>query len=214
MSRVGDAASRPPTGELGPVGPFTDDELLAAVTRAQRQDRMVNLSRIANHLGWRYNGAATIRLRPALGRLVSEGLLTTTEPPAHKRRSQEWRTTPAGKNRLAAVGPVPLPESPQHRRWRQDRDVAMWAIDAVRAQARRVAVEVYDLLWDRAGPIDRPVSDLEIRRVTAEFDKAMRALALASQMCGRWPEPSDDERGEDPDHVGLLLPDLPKQRRR
>ena len=42
----------------------------------------------------------------------------------------------------------------------------------------------------------------------------MEAFALATQMCERWPEPSDDERGEDLEHVGLLLPDLPKQRRR
>jgi DNA-binding PadR family transcriptional regulator len=167
---------------------------------------------IANHLGWRYSGAATLRLRPLLERLVAADLLTTKEPPGHKKRSQKWTITPAGRRRLPSADPVYLPESPQHRRWRQHRDVAAWAVEGVRADAARAMNEAYDLFTDKRAD---PLRGADIYRVMRRFETAMKAFAMAIRMSDEWPEPSDECADEHAlDYVALLLPDSAKKRRR
>lgn len=202
-----------PTSELGPSGPVSDDEVLAAVARAERLEwRWVTVREIAEHLGWRYSGGATVRLRPPLERLVASGLLESTDPPRRKIRSKEWSTTTAGRRHLASADPVELPESPQHRRWRQDRDVAAWAMDGVRAEAREVVDQAYDLLWERR--VEDPITEEEVWRLVRRFEAVMSAFALATRMCEGWPEPTDGARGEEMESVTRLLPDLPRQQRR
>ncbi|MGH6909777.1 MAG: hypothetical protein ACREEG_06290, partial [Phenylobacterium sp.] len=99
---MSDEAARP-TGELGPSGPVADDAVLAAVARAERiETTWVTVCEISEHLGWRYNGGATLRLRPALERLVVDGLLDSTDPPRRRLRWKEWRTTAAGRRHLEA----------------------------------------------------------------------------------------------------------------
>ncbi|MBS1885984.1 MAG: hypothetical protein JSU06_02250 [Actinobacteria bacterium] len=201
-----------PNSELGPSGPVSDDAVLAAVARAERIERRhTGVRQIAEHLGWRYSGRATSRLRPPLARLVDSGLLDSAEVPRRKIRSKEWKTTEAGRRHLAAVGPIDLPESPQHRRWRQDRDVALWARDAVRAEALMVVDQAYDLLRDP--PASGPLTEGERLRLTRRFEAAMKAHTLARWMCECWTEPTDDARGEDPDSVTQLLPHLPERQR-
>jgi hypothetical protein len=209
---MGDRRTRP-TSELGPSGPVSDGEVLAAVARAERiERRRVSVREIAEHLGWRYSGGATVRLRPPLERLVASGLLDSTNPPRRRIRSNEWSATAAGRRHLATADPVELPESPQHRRWRQDRDVAAWAMDGVRAQAREVVDQAYDLLWERR--VKEPITEEEVLRLIRQFEAVMNAFALATRMCDGWPEPSDDARGEQMGSVTRLLPDLPRQQRR
>lgn len=201
-----------PTSELGPSGPVSDDAVLAAVARAERiEKRRVGVEQIAGHLGWRYNGAATVRLRPPLGRLVAAGLLESTDVPRWRIRWKEWRTTDSGRRHLDAAEAVELPESPQHRRWRQDRDVAAWALDAVRAEAVMVVDQARDLLRDP--PARGPLDEGELSRLIRRFEAVMKAHALARWMCEAWPEPTDDARGPDPDSVTRLLPDLPRRQR-
>jgi hypothetical protein len=194
---VSDDAARP-TSELGPSGPVSDDAVLAAVARAER-------------LGWRYNGGATVRLRPALGRLVTASRLSSADVPRWRSRRKEWRTTDSGRRHLDAAEAVELPESPQHRRWRQDRDVAAWALDGVRAEAVIVVDQARDLLRDP--PARGPLADGELSRLIRRFEAVMKAHTLARWMCEGWPEPTDDARGPDPDSVTRLLPDLPKRQR-
>jgi DNA-binding MarR family transcriptional regulator len=201
------------TSELGPTGPVSEIEVLAALARAELHvtRRGPYISDISNHLGWRFSGAATLRLRPPLARLVSAGLVTTVEPPRHKRRGQIWTTTAGGRRRVASAGPVDLPESPQHRRWRQDRDVAAWALEDVRVRAAAVMDEAYDLLTDEEG--HRPLADEDVYWLIRRFEARFKAFALAIRMCERWPEPSDAEADDAPDHVSALLPDTAKKRR-
>jgi DNA-binding MarR family transcriptional regulator len=201
--------------ELGPTRPVSETEVLAATARAEllRIGRRKGpyISDIANHLGWRYSGAATVRLRPHLTRLVAAGDLASVEPPRYKRRGQIWTTTAEGRGRLASAEPVDLPESPQHRRWRQDRDVAAWALDGVRPRAAAVMDEAYQLLADQEG--QRPLTDSDVYRLIRRFEARFKALALAIRMCERWPEPSDAAADDAPDHVSALLPDNAKRRR-
>jgi hypothetical protein len=169
---------------------------------------------IAHHLGWRFSGQASRRLHPHLEELAAAGLVTTEEPRSYKRHTQRWATTPAGRHRLATAGPVDLPESPQHRRWRQDRDVAAWALDAVRSQAWDVIEEVSDLL---SGPeVDLPtLGDDFVKGLTRRFEESFRATGLALRMCKQWPEPSDLAADDDaPGTVVDLLPETAKKKRR
>ncbi|MBS1881477.1 MAG: hypothetical protein JSS97_00805 [Actinobacteria bacterium] len=197
---------------LGPSGPVSEIEVLAAVARAElHETRGPTLGHVANHLGWRYTGAATLRLRPHLARLVAAGHLATLELPRHRRRTQKWTTTTDGRGRLASAGPVELPESPQHRRWRQDRDVAAWALDGVRAEAAEVMDEARDLLTD--GGVHPPLTDAHVHRLIRRFEARFKALALAIRMCEQWPEPTDAAADDAPDGVSALLPDTTKKGR-
>lgn len=188
--------------------------MLAATARAERlriaSRKGPYISDIANHLGWRYSGAATVRLRPHLTRLVAAGDLASVEPPRYKRRGQIRTTTAEGRGRLASAEPVKLPESPQHRRWRQDRDVAAWALDGVRARAAAVMDEAYELV-DREG--QRPFTDSDVYRLIRRFEARFKALALAIRMCEQWPEPCDAAADDAPGGVSALLPDTAKRRR-
>ncbi len=203
-----------PTCELGTSGPVSETEVLAAAARAELhriRRKGPYIGDIANHLGWRYSGAATVRLRPHLTRLVAAGDLASVEPPRYKRRGQIWTTTARGRRRLTSSEPVELPESPQHRRWRQDRDVAAWALDGVRARAAAVMDEAYELLTAEKG--HRPLTDSDVYRLIRRFEARFKALALAIRMCERWPEPSDAVADDGPDGVSALLPDTAKKRR-
>jgi hypothetical protein len=115
-----------------------------------------------------------------------------------------------GRRRLASAGTVELPESPQHRRWRQDRDVAAWALDGVRERAVAVMEEAYDLLTDER---PRPLTDSEVYRLIRRFEARFKALAVAIRMCEQWPEPTDAAADDAPDDVSVLLPDTAKKRR-
>jgi hypothetical protein len=201
--------------ELGPSGPVSEIEVLAALAQAELHATSWKpyLSDVAHHLGWRFSGQASRRLRPHLERLTSAGLVTTEGPPPHKPHAQRWATTPAGRRRLTSAGPIYLPESPQHRRWRQDRDVAAWALAAVREDAWVVVEEVYELHSGRKEKLPT-LSDDFVYGLVRRFEKAFGATGLALRMCKQWPEPSDLAADDAPDSVARLLPEIARKRRR
>jgi Transcriptional regulator PadR-like family len=202
--------------ELGPSGPVSELEVLAALARSELQatTRYPGLEGIAHHLGWRFSGQATRHLRPKLDRLTAAGLVATEDPRPHEPRRQEWTITPAGRLRLAAAAPIDLPESPQHRRWRQDRDVAAWALDAARSQAWDVHEEVYGLLSVREDEVPS-LTDGFVKCIVRRFGESFAAFALAIRMCEQWPEPSDLSADEHaPGTVADLLPETARGGRR
>ena len=103
----------------------SNDLILAAIERAichQGHDRPgESLSSIKQHLGLPHNGWTTLKLRPKLEELEAAGLIGKS-----RRHSVDvWGLTAKGRKRLTAVGGrLTLPESPQHRRWREARDTA------------------------------------------------------------------------------------------
>lgn len=201
--------------ELGPPGPVSDLEVLAALARAELHATRWKpyLSDVAQHLGWKSSGGAARRLRQHLSRLTSAGLVTTKGPPPHRAHTQRWATAAAGRRRLASAGPIDLPESPQHRRWRQDRDVAAWALPAAREQTWVVVEEVYELLSSREEV--RPFhSDDFVYGLSRRFEEAFQSYGLAFRMCEQWPEPSDLAPDDAPDSVARLLPEIARKRRR
>lgn len=191
--------------------PISDLQLLAAVARAQRHQGAkarkpgATVATAARHVGWRYSGATTRRLRPQLAGLVTDGLLKTEEPPSYEARGQRWTVTEHGRRRLEEEPAVELPESPQHRFWRLWRDVARWALDGVRAEALKAHQEVAAVLAHRGAP-----TPAEIRRASEQLERALETFAVASHAAHHWPEPSDSAGDPNSRAVGdvwRLLPD-------
>lgn len=198
-------------GPEGPVTrrrslpPISDLQLLAAVARAQRHQPPkarkagATVQTAASHLGWRYSGATTRRLRPQLVALVSEGLLKTEELPSYEARGQRWTVTEHGRRLLEDEPAVELPESPQHRFWRYWRDVARWALDGVRAEAETAHQEVAVVLARRGAP-----NAAEIRVASRKLEDALEVFAVASHAANEWPEPSESA----PDPVSRSVGDV------
>jgi hypothetical protein len=155
----------------------------------------------ATHLGWRYSGGTTRRLRPQLAALVTNGLLETEELPRYEERSQRWTVSEDGRRLLEEEPEVELPESPQHRFWRHWRDVARWALDGARAEAV--------VLARRGVP-----SSAEIRRVSKELERALETFAVASQAANEWPEPADSTSDPCSRAVGDVWRLLPEEARK
>jgi hypothetical protein len=100
----------------------TDEQMLAAIHRAElhtgRGKRGVPLMFIKEHLNLPRGSSGKTQLRAQLDRLQTSGLIE------HSRRhsTDVWTVTPVGRRRLAAArraGRAELPESPQHRAWRE-----------------------------------------------------------------------------------------------
>lgn len=197
--------------------PISDLQLLAAVARAQRHQGAkarkpgATVATAARHLGWRYSGATTRRLRPQLAALVASGLLATKELPKYEARVQRWTVSEAGRRLLEEEPQVELPESPQHRFWGHWRDVARWALNGVRADAVKAHQEVATVLADRANP-----TPAEIRRASSRLARALETFAIASHAANEWPEPSDsapDSVARSVGDVWRLLPEEAKKGR-
>lgn len=117
--------------ELGPSHPVSDERLLLAIGRAadhqhpERQERQkIHRKAVAAHLGFVHNGATTRRLRPQLEALDEGGYIGVS----YKRHRPFVELTPKGRRRVDALrrrGNEPrLPESPQHRQWREAKHLA------------------------------------------------------------------------------------------
>jgi hypothetical protein len=84
-----------------------------------------------------------VKLRPKLEELEACGLIEKS-----RRHSVDvWGLTAKDRRRLEAVGDkLTLPESPQHRRWREARLAASQRIAGFRSDVRGVLDEALDLL--------------------------------------------------------------------
>ena len=150
--------------------PPTDLLVLAAVDRAQRHRQFPEhgdptLSEIAAHLGMAWGPHASRRLHPLVDRLTHElGWLERS-----RRVSQDrWGVTDAGAERLAraSVDGVleELPESPQHREWREARAQAAARIERLQSELGELLAKVGRLL-DADDPV--PASEWLARRGAA-----------------------------------------------
>ncbi len=111
-----------PAQKATPAEMPSEDLVLAAIDRAYRhrtnqRNPGVLLVDVKEHLGLDRTGASTVRLRPTWENLQTLGLIEQT----HQSNRILWRLTDAGHKRLQAgrqTSDLSLPESPQHRRWR------------------------------------------------------------------------------------------------
>jgi DNA-binding PadR family transcriptional regulator len=169
--------------------------ILAALERAElhtpRAEPGVMYSVIVDHLGLRMGSATGRVLVPRLAALEEADLVT-----GRKQHSViKWQLTRKGREELGAArgaGSVgELPESPQHRHWREAHAAATQRIGGFRASLRRSLIEAIALLarseadaaaWSQAG-----------ERLAQECSR----LSSATYCLQEWAEPSDDAADTD-----------------
>jgi hypothetical protein len=177
-----------PTSEELP----SEELLLAAIDRAYRHRRRrenpgVRLASVKEHLGLAGGSASTRRLRPIWDGLRAADLIELSE-----RRGQPlWRLTSAGVEHLQAErqgGELELPESPQHRDWREARSAANEQIASFRDELLVPLVETGKLLDNE------PPADAESWREAGEqLHEACASLGWAAYCLYEWTEPGDNE---------------------
>src|SRR5665811_709201 len=127
-------------------------------------------------------GSATGRkLRPRFRELEAAGLIA----PAKRHGIVIYAATREGQRVLDAAGAVALPESPQHRAWRETRDAAGERIGEFREHVRSLLHDATALLADDA-------ANSEAWFVLGErLGRACKRMGSATHCMREWVEPSD-----------------------
>lgn len=195
----------------------SDELILVAVERAHRQRPVdspgVPRREVVAHLGLTGNRSASVQVRDALERLAEQGLLKGRR----WHGSQLWELTPAARQRLqepvCLEAVALLPESPQHRAWREARVLAREEIGRFREELR-VALEQSVAMLDAE---ESPDSDAWFER-TEEIFGLCRRLGSAVYWLSEWPEPSeqhaDIDQHESPTDLGCTEEELRVRRAR
>lgn len=160
--------------------------VLAAIDRAERHrggtGEGARMSNLAEHLGFVHGPWTARGLRLQLDALVEAGALERV-----KRQGLVLLVlTGKGRRRAArARRTVVLPESPQHRAWRQTRKKAVERIDGLREDARRAVQDAGRLL-------DAEEADSEALFLLAvRLKEALQYLGSATYCAREWAEPDD-----------------------
>lgn len=177
----------------------TAEMVLAAIERAIRQSPRplpdASPHGIADHLAINIRSGRWRTVRAHLRELESARQLTR----GRRNGLTVWGLTDAGRRRLERArqdGTLPaLPESPQHRVWRDARRLAAQEIERFRAELAEALGEGLRLL-DRTG-----VSSAVWMELSKRLARAAEHVASAVHCLNEWPEP--DEGG--PDVVGAGL---------
>jgi len=141
---------------------------------------------VKEHLGLDPGGWTTIQLRPTWQALEDAGLIEQSR----LRGSNVWTLTAAGQQRLDTTRNAgrlgALPESPQHRHWREAREIAGKRMDEFRERLRRMLDEGIGAL----DPHEQPDSDAW-HALGERLQLACERLEAASYCLGEWPEPDE-----------------------
>jgi hypothetical protein len=171
-----------------------DELVLAAVERAGRHQAhatsAVPVWSVLDHLAVSRRSATARHVRERLGALTTGGWLER----ASRHGVPTWELTSSGARRLRRArrdGDVPpLPESPQHRAWRNARTAAAEELERFRARLRE-DLQRTELLLHAERP---PHSDAWLE-LAQELQRSCRRVASASHCLYEWSEP-DDERAD------------------
>jgi hypothetical protein len=172
-----------------PEGALSDGLILAALERAERHSRRdepgVLYATVVDHLGLRMGSATGRRLRPRFRELEAAGLIRSFK----RHGSVVYTFTPTGRKRLSAARragePGELPESPQHRAWREAREDSEARIGEFREAVRALLDEAAALLGEDAAPS-------EAWFVLGErWQRACAWMGSATHCLREWAEPDD-----------------------
>ena len=176
---------------------ISEEMVLAAIDRAIRHSRLsetadVLLATVKEHLGLPRHGGATRQLRPTWDALERAGLIECS-----RRHSLTlWKLTSAGKKHLEAATPASLPESPQHRNWREARQAAAQHIDRLRDELGAALSDASELLdadsYDSA----------KLHETGNSLQRACAHLGSATYCLSEWAEPDDAQADVPADHAG------------
>jgi DNA-binding PadR family transcriptional regulator len=177
-----------PTPELP-----SNDLILAAIERAVchrgRNEPAESLSSIKEHLGLPHNGWTTLQIRPKLEELEAAGLIEKSR----RSSSDVWGLTAKGRRRLGAVRRrLTLPESRQHRIWREARIAAAERITGFRGDLRSALDEAIALL-----DTDQEADSATWYECSESLHQSGRRLASAIHCLREWPEPDDSKPDTD-----------------
>ncbi|MGO9321732.1 MAG: hypothetical protein ACLQBY_13150 [Solirubrobacteraceae bacterium] len=180
-----------------------DVTVLAAIDRAERHRGRpgVPVWLIFEHLGIPRRSR---RVRAQLQSLAQDGAV-------EQRRAHGvdiWVLAPSSRRRLQGAGLVDLPESPQHREWRNARTLAAQEMERFRASLGDALKEA------NARPSDTSGSDAWFE-LAERLQRAARRLGSATYCLHEWMEP-DDDRADIDDHISpgdLSLNPRERQRR-
>ncbi len=168
-----------------------EELILAALERAVRHRigdaRAAATWSILDHLAVPRRSGDARRVKAALARLHRGALIERSHPHG----VAAWELTPAGWRRLrraVRAGSVPpLPESPQHREWRNARTTAAHELDRF-AAALRVRLQDAALLLEAGNPV---ASDAWFE-LAAALQRSCRRLGSANHCLHEWAEPSEE----------------------
>jgi hypothetical protein len=170
-----------------PEDALSDALILAAIERTERhmvrKERGVLYGMVVDHLGLPRHSGTGRRLRPRFKELEATGVVESFR----RNSCVVWTLTPKGQERLKAAGPVTLPESPQHRRWRESRSKATEHIAGFRRELRDALKDARALLGDRSAPSEAWFE------LGERLQRACALIGSATHCSREWPEPSDDE---------------------
>jgi hypothetical protein len=196
-----------------PEGPLSDALILAALERAElhrgRDEPGVLYATVVGHLGLPMGSATGRRLRPRFRELEASGLIRSFK----RHGSVVYTLTERGRKRLDAdrrAGAVgELPESPQHRAWRDARDGSERRIAEFRAALQTLLDEAAALFVDDAAPSESWFL------LGERLQRASVWMGSATHCLREWAEP-DDARADVDDgprrgrrNPGLWRPDAP-----
>jgi hypothetical protein len=174
--------------ELSPIEP-PDIVILAALERAARQEQSdeVRTETVIEHLGFAPEEGVLGPLRHRLDNLRNDGNLTR----AARDGSEGWVLTSEGRKLLdesyAAEEVGELPESPQHRSWREARVQAALRIEGFQGEVTTVLEKATDLVNE---PL-RPHSSKWFA-LGQQLSLAVWRLGSAIHCFQEWIEPDDD----------------------
>jgi hypothetical protein len=183
---------------------ITDDLILAAAHRAEchRGYQGAPDWAVLEHLSVASRTKKARQVKARLPELAQAGFLKQSK----QHGVIQWALTAKARKRLGEVPEVArsLPESPQHRRWRDARDAAEQDIEGFYLSLRDGVDEAADLLSMPMPP--GPPSDAWFE-VGERLHRACRRLGSATHCLHEWAEPPDDrsdhdEHGE-PSDAGL-----------
>ncbi|HYM53920.1 MAG TPA: hypothetical protein VES97_01050 [Solirubrobacteraceae bacterium] len=192
--------------------PVTVPLLLAAIERAERHRARdtpdVPMWAILDHLDIARRSGRARSVRSTLGDLEAARMLVRSR----RHGVAMWALTRAGRQRLRRAEPAPqLPESPQHRAWRQAHTAAETRIDGFSEAVGEAALKTF-LLLDAA---DGTVNSDAWFELGEQLGQAAWRLGSAIHCLHEWPEPSDEQPDiddrQEPTDQGL---DLAARRRR
>lgn len=187
--------------DLKPFAPVTDGLALAALDRAANHEssREVWVFVLAEHLGFEPTPKTVAALRPLLEDMRREGFLTRTESYGIEPQGREcWSLTAEGEQELARRreegSGIELPESPQHRVWRQARIASSVRIEEFRREMIELWEETDELLcrWD-------PVLSERWFELAGRLHDAAWRLGSAVHCLTEGSEPGDEEPDIDED---------------
>jgi hypothetical protein len=177
-----------------PPDVITDDLILAALHRAEchRGSQDAPDWAVQAHLSISARSRKGREVKSRLPELAQAGYLET----GRKYGIEQWSLSAKGRKRLSEVpeAMASLPESPQHRKWRDARDAAEHNVEAFYLSFRDSVDAAADLLSEPMPPC--PSSDAWLE-VGGRLHRDCRRLASATYCLHECAEPPEDKA--DPD---------------